>query len=162
MAINLLSYTKNMQEGYFASTNTNVLYIDGYSGYITGAGNVNINWTGYSGIYYNTGSTTFNISKKTLIATPDNKTKMSGNLNPEFTISISGFVYGQNNSNLNISPTGYTTALINSPTGVYYIISSGGSGINYNFDHRTGYLTIIPNPDSIIVNNDIDWEIIYG
>lgn len=150
MAINLFSYTNNMTTGYFSSTNNNILYIIGYSGYITGVGNVGINWSGFSGVYYNTGFKNFDINKKILVVLPNNQTMISGDSLPSFTVNISGFVYGQSSGNITTLPIGYTTATIDSPTGTYPILASGGSGINYNFDYKTGYLTI--TPDNTITN----------
>jgi hypothetical protein len=115
------------------------------TGVITGVGTTNINWSGIStisGIY--TGlAKTITIEQKTLTVTPDNKLRSSGDNNPPFTVNISGFVYNQNSGNLISLPTGYTTADINSPFGVYNIIGSGGSGQNYNFNYKTGSLTIV-------------------
>jgi hypothetical protein len=164
MAINLLSYIDTNIDGSinFASTNTNILVINGSIGYITGVGNVNINWTGYSSnfVRYGTGTAILTINSKTLTVTPDNKLRISGDNNPPFTVNISGFVYNQNSGNLVTLPTGYTVANINSSGGIYNIIGSGGSGVNYNFDYKTGYLTILEIDTGIYFN--LTGAITYG
>lgn len=127
----------------YTSTNLSTIVLNNNTGLITGVGNTDINWfTTLNGVSYTGFAKTITVNQKTLDILPDNKSRISGVNNPEFTVNISGFVYNQNTGNLISLPTGYTNANINSTSGLYEIFSSGGSGLNYNFNYQTGYLTI--------------------
>lgn len=158
MAINLLSYINTNTTGNInlISTDTNILVIDGYSGYITGAGTVNLIWTGYSGFGYNSGIEAFVIDKKLLTVIPDNLTFTGGTAN--YTYSISGFVYNQNSGNLISLPTGYSEYTGNQTFGTYNINVSGGNSNNYNFNYQTGVLTFTPisDPDAITYISNVE------
>ncbi len=85
---------------------------------------------------------TFIIEKLTLGATVDNQMKIYGEANPTFTISYSGFVNGDDASDLDASPVVATQADVTSSVGTYSLVGSGGTDNNYNFDYADGTLTI--------------------
>jgi MBG domain (YGX type) len=102
-------------------------------------------------ISYQTGTMT--VGKANLTVTADNKSMPLGGPLPALTVSYSGFVNGDNASNLTSQPTATTTATAASPAGVYPITPSGGSSSNYTFsyvngslDVATAVLTITANP----------------
>jgi len=82
------------------------------------------------------------ITKATLSATADNQSRAYGSPNPTFTISYSGFVNGDDVSDLDTAPTATTTATITSPVATYSITVAGGSDDNYDFNYVSGTLTI--------------------
>jgi MBG domain (YGX type) len=102
-------------------------------------------------ISYQTGTMT--VGKANLTVTADSKSMPLGGPLPALTVSYSGFVNGDNASNLTSQPTATTTATAASPAGVYPIIPSGGSSSNYTFSYvngslavATAVLTITANP----------------
>jgi gliding motility-associated-like protein len=98
--------------------------------------------TNYNFIYT---SGTLIITKATLTATADSKTKLFGMPNPELTISYSGFANDDSPADIDVRPQAATSSLVSSPVGVYPITVSGGSDNNYNFIYVQGALTITPN-----------------
>ncbi len=88
---------------------------------------------------------TLTITKATLTAAADNKTKLFSTPNPELTVSYSGFANTDNANDIDVRPTVATTATLSSPQGAYPITVSGGSDNNYNFTYVQGTLTITPN-----------------
>ncbi|MBZ0246395.1 MAG: FG-GAP-like repeat-containing protein [Cyclobacteriaceae bacterium] len=84
------------------------------------------------------------ISKATLTAKADDKTKIYGEANPAFTISYAGFVNGDNATGLDTPPTSSSTATSSSNVGEYDIEVSGGVDKNYSIvnDPTNGKLTI--------------------
>jgi len=102
-------------------------------------------------ISYQTGTMT--VGKANLTVTADNKSMPLGGPVPALTVSYSGFVNGDNASNLTSQPTAATTATASSPAGAYPITPSGGSSSNYTFSYvngslavATAVLTITANP----------------
>jgi gliding motility-associated-like protein len=88
---------------------------------------------------------TLTITKATVTATADNKTKLFGTPNPELTITYSGFANNDNANDIDVRPQIATTAQVTSPPGGYPITVSGGSDNNYTFTYVQGILTITPN-----------------
>ncbi|WKZ60950.1 MAG: MBG domain-containing protein [Cyclobacteriaceae bacterium] len=88
---------------------------------------------------------TLTITKATLTATADNKTKLFGTPNPELTISYTGFANSDDTNDIDEKPTVSTAATVSSPQGGYPITVSGGSDNNYNFTYEQGTLTVTPN-----------------
>jgi hypothetical protein len=128
----------------YSSTNPSVISILNNTGRITGVGTADINWFYTSEGYNYTGLVrSITVNKKTLTVTPNNHSILSGQDIPALTVSYSGFVYNQNSSSLSIQPSGYTTGTSNT-TGIYLITASGGTALNYDFDYKTGFLTVNP------------------
>ena len=92
------------------------------------------------------------ISTKTLTVTADDKTKFQNTANPALTVSYSGFISGEDKSNLQTQPFATTTASTASVLGTYPITASGGVAANYNFSYVNGTLTIVPGaPTSLSI-----------
>ncbi|WP_305983281.1 beta strand repeat-containing protein, partial [Roseivirga thermotolerans] len=86
---------------------------------------------------------TLAIGKATLTATADDKERAVGQENPEFTISYTGFVNGDDKSEIDTEPTASTTADETTAAGTAAIVLSGGSDNNYSFNLVEGTLTIV-------------------
>lgn len=87
---------------------------------------------------------TADVTKITLTATADNKTKATGAVNPTFTITFSGFVNSETTATASgfTAPSATTTATTPSPAGTYPITLTGGTANNYIFNLVNGTLTI--------------------
>ncbi len=92
------------------------------------------------------------ITKATLTARADNKSRSYGLANPSFTISYTGFVNGDNANEIT-APSIVTTATTASNVGAYPITLSGGSATNYNFTLQSGSLTINISPLTVKAND---------
>ena len=91
-------------------------------------------------ITYNTAD--FTIDKAALTVTADNKAKLLNAPNPDFTFKYAGFVHGETEAALTTKPTCGSTAVTNSPVGIYPITCSGGVAANYLFTYEPGTLTV--------------------
>jgi len=86
------------------------------------------------------------ITKAPLTITAENKQREQGEENPPFALLYSGFKNGENESVLDVLPTIYCAANINSPVGFYAIVLSGGLDNNYDYTLINGKLEVIaPN-----------------
>ncbi|AMP99310.1 hypothetical protein AY601_2419 [Pedobacter cryoconitis] len=103
---------------------------------ISGAGGSALNYN----LSYEPG--VLSIDKAILKVTADNKTRIFGIDNPDFTFKYSGFVNAENESVIQNSPLASTEALKSSAAGSYPILLSGGSAANYTFSYVNGTLTI--------------------
>ncbi|WP_424934816.1 MBG domain-containing protein, partial [Amaricoccus macauensis] len=87
---------------------------------------------------------TLTIDPAQLTVTADDATRTYGAANPDFTASYSGFVLGQDASDLD-GTLGFTTAAgITSDVGDYDVAASGLSSGNYEIAYEAGTLTIDP------------------
>jgi gliding motility-associated-like protein len=77
-----------------------------------------------------------------LTVTANNQIKIYGSVNPTLTFSNTGFVNGETIANLKLKPVANTTAVTNSPVGVYPITVSGAVSLNYSFTYVQGSLKI--------------------
>ncbi|MDX9881859.1 MAG: MBG domain-containing protein [Prolixibacteraceae bacterium] len=84
----------------------------------------------------------YTIDKAILRVTADSKSKIYGEENPEFWMTIEGFVAGENSSVLETMPVLSYTASTYSNTGFYTIRVSNGADNNYDFTYINGTLTI--------------------
>ena len=82
------------------------------------------------------------IQKAELVVTADNKTVGIGGQMPAFTVQYSGFVNGEDVSDLTTAPTCTTNAVDTSTPGTYTIVPSGGVADNYSFTYVNGTLVI--------------------
>jgi gliding motility-associated-like protein len=103
---------------------------------------------------YVSGSLT--ITKASLTATANDLTRLLGAPNPPLTISYSGFLNGDDVSDLDVTPLASTPANTSSPVGGYPITLAGGSDNNYNFTYAQGTLTITPNFPPVITSFNIE------
>lgn len=91
-------------------------------------------------ISYVTG--TFTVAKAPLVITAQSKTKPLNAVNPTLTIGYTGFVNGETTTSLSSQPSISTTAVTNSPAGIYPITVSGASAANYAISYVNGSLTV--------------------
>jgi len=108
---------------------------------------LNSNYT----LTYNSGNLT--ITPATLTITADNKGKVYGQTNPALTAAYSGFINGDNASNLTTQPTLTTTATTNSSVGNYAITASGAVATNYTVSYVAGSLSVTPATLTITADN---------
>ncbi|OWU66796.1 hypothetical protein ATO3_27425 [Marinibacterium profundimaris] len=110
------------------------------SGYYSGQQGYDISYT----------DGTLTVNKATLTATADDASKSYGDPNPALTISYSGFVGSDDESDLDTAPTASTLAELSSTAGSYAITVAGGSDNNYSFAYVDGALTVtyVPSPAS--------------
>lgn len=101
----------------------------------------------------------YTINPAILTAKVDDANRTYGDANPDFNITYSGFVNGEDVSAINTKPTAFSTATTKSAVGTYPITLSGGKAGNYSFEYEQGTLTVTKAPLSIQVN---DANRIYG
>ena len=89
----------------------------------------------------------------------DNTNRTYGEPNPDFTITYSGFINGDDESVLMTKPVATTSANEKSGVGKYPIIISGGEAKNYTFEYEQGELTVNKASLSIQV---MDASKVYG
>lgn len=94
----------------------------------------------------------YTVKPAKLTAKVTNVSREYGEENPQFSISYSGFISGEDESVLTTLPTISTTATKTSTVGDYPINVSGGSAANYEFVYEPGVLTINKAPLSAKVN----------
>ncbi|MCX6886093.1 MAG: MBG domain-containing protein, partial [Verrucomicrobia bacterium] len=75
------------------------------------------------------------ITKAALTATADNKSRYYGRVNPDLTITYSGFKNNETAANLTTAPTCTTPAVQSSLVGSYAITPTGGVSGNYTFSY---------------------------
>ncbi|KYG71348.1 putative secreted protein (Por secretion system target) [Roseivirga ehrenbergii] len=109
----------------------------------TGVGAYDIDLAGGTADNYSftLASGTLTINKAVLTATADDKSKTYGEANPEFTISYTGFVNGDQESDIT-EPTTSSTTDVTSDAGTYEITLSAGLANNYSIIMNNGTLTI--------------------
>src|SRR6185312_9561975 len=98
-------------------------------------------------------SGTLTITPAALTITANNQTRPYGQANPTLTVSYSGFVAGDNQTNLTTPPNVITTALPSSLVGTYPITASGAVDANYTISYIPGILTVAPATLTITPDN---------
>ncbi len=129
----------------FTSSNTQIVQITGNTMKIVGAGAVTITakQSGNNDYYAAADvSQTITVSKATLTAKADDKTKIYGQSLPTFTQQITGYVNGDIQTVIDVLPMITTTATTNSAVGKYDLTISGGSDNNYDFVYTKGNLDV--------------------
>jgi len=96
----------------------------------------------------------FTVNKAPLTITADSKERHYLEENPEFSLSFSGFVNGENKSVLDVLPTATSNANSKYDAGTYDIEVSGGSDNNYLYIYKSGILTVL-KADQFITFNEI-------
>jgi hypothetical protein len=91
-----------------------------------------------------TNNGTLSVTPASLTGTAENKSRLYGQLNPEFTATYSGFVNAEDSSTVTGALIGSTTADTNSPVGAYPISVSGQSAPNYTISYVDGTLSVLP------------------
>lgn len=102
---------------------------------------------------------TLEITPATLTITADNKTKVYGTANPPLTASYSGFVNGDDPSDLDTPVMLGTAATVSSPVGDYTITASGALDHNYLINHENGTLSVTPALITVTADNQTK---VYG
>ena len=92
------------------------------------------------------------VNKAPLTVSADNKERLYGEDNPEFTVSYSGFVNDETKSVLSQQPVAQTSATKTSNVNTYDINVSGGSTGNYDLTYKKGTLTV--NKAQLLVKAD--------
>lgn len=100
---------------------------------------ITITETGYNPDEY-TG--TMVISKAELTATADDQSVMSGDPEPIYSITYSGFENGETEAVLDVAPTASVSGSWPLGAGTYPIVVTGGSDNNYNITNVNGTLTV--------------------
>jgi gliding motility-associated-like protein len=121
---------------------------------IVGAGSVVITAFQTGNNIYNPApsiSQVLTVGKANLTFKASNKSKPYLSANPVLTFTISGFVNGD--TQVEVQPSIKTTAAVDSPAGDYPITLSGGSDHNYNFIFITGTLTITKLQQTITLSD---------
>ncbi len=110
--------------------------VGSYSITVAGGNHINYSFTYTSG--------TINVTKATLLATADNKTKVFGDGLPIFTATYTGFVNGDLPGVINSPPAMNTNPATNSisPVGNYTIEIKSGLDDNYLFTYAYGTMTV--------------------
>jgi hypothetical protein len=131
----------------YTSSNPAVATITGTNIHITGAGTSTItaSQAGNDGYFPATPvSRTLTVNKANLTIRVLDTVKITGQPNPAFTITYTGFVLGETVANLTTPPVATTTAIDISSPGYYPITLSGATSSNYNFIYTNGRLTVLP------------------
>jgi len=85
---------------------------------------------------------TLTVTQAALTITADNQIKTYGSANPTLTASYSGFVNGDNSTNMTTLPSINTAATAISPVGSYPITVTGAVDANYTINYVSGALTV--------------------
>ena len=101
---------------------------------VTGASSANYNVTYVKG--------TLTISKAQLTIAAINQSKTYGALNPELTVTYSGFLNGDTKADLSAQPIANTIANAGSGAGSYDIVVSGAVSNKYDIVYSKGTLTV--------------------
>ena len=101
----------------------------------------------------------YTINKASLVVKADSVSRFYGDNNPEFLISYSGFVNGEDENVLTNKGTATTSATAKSDVGIYNIVISGVTADNYEIQYDKGSLTVDKAPLTVAVNNAIK---VYG
>ncbi|MGY5352331.1 Calx-beta domain-containing protein [Wenyingzhuangia sp. IMCC45533] len=98
-------------------------------------------------------SGSLDVTKATLTATADDKSKIFGEANPSFTITYRGFVNADTESDLDSTPIASTTATTNTGVGNEVITISDETDNNYEIVGISGTLEILPKNINVIAND---------
>lgn len=113
-----------------------------------------------SNYYVNQVNGNITVTKALLTITADNKSKISGTINPVLTVTYGGFVNNESAMQLTNQPVIITTANTESPVGEYPITISGAASPDYNFAYVPGVLSVhnilqtIEIPNTFTPNGD--------
>ncbi|MEQ8580852.1 MAG: MBG domain-containing protein [Marinoscillum sp.] len=98
-------------------------------------------------------SMSFEAGKADLTVTAEDKTRIYGKENPEFTASIQGYIGSDSEADLEAVPAVSSTAIEASDVGTYAITASGGAAQNYTFSYTEGTLTITRATATVSLSN---------
>lgn len=145
----------------FRTSDASVISINGSLASVRGAGNVVITAIQAGDGNYQSASSTISVkvNKASLIARAEDKQRIYGDDNPEFTISYTGFVNGDGVNELERVPTAVCEATLLSNVGNYVITINEVIDRNYSFIYQEGTLTV--NKASLTVTAE-DKTRLYG
>jgi hypothetical protein len=106
-----------------------------------------------------TQSFTLDISKVTLTVTADDQSQAYGQSNPSLTFSFTGFVNGDDETDLTTLPIATTSATVLSTVGNYMITVADGADDTYDFTYVPGNLTITKKMLTVTADNK---TFVYG
>ena len=120
----------------------------GVGNYAISVGSGSLQAANYTFAYVNG---TLTVSPATLVVRANDMSKVSGQANPVFMDSITGFVNGDTTQVVRGAPSFASTATKSSPVGSYPITVSRGtlSAVNYSFGFANGLLTVTPSKSSL-------------
>lgn len=156
---NIYTYNGNSQNVNVTTTPSglsyDVTYYDQYNNLVSNPVNagtydvvVTITESGYES--YGPFPGTLTINKRTLLASADNKLVNYGAAEPSYTVSYSGFVSGEDESDLATPPIAFVSISWPANPADYTIYLSEGSDENYSLSYDYGVLTVNP-----LILNDI-------
>ena len=130
----------------YSSSNTSVAVIENGLVRIVGLGVTQITAAQAGNAQYDPASNVqpLTVGKTQLFITAENKTRYQGQNNPGFTVTVSGFVNNDDIHSLATPVKLSTTATISSAPGMYDIIVSGATSLNYDLVFVNGKLTVEP------------------
>lgn len=96
---------------------------------------------------------TFTVTKAPLTVAAVDTFKVYGGNNPSLRVEYSGFVNADNPSGIDIPPVISTTTNPTDKVGEYEIIVDGGSDNHYDFMYKTGKLSILPAPLTVVAKH---------
>jgi len=131
----------------YVSSNPAVATIVGSNIHITGAGTTNITVSQAGNVGYTPAvpvTRTLTVNKANLTIRVRDTVKVQGQVNPDFTITYTGFVLSETAANLLTPAQVSTTATTTSAPGYYPLTLSGATSNNYNITYTNGRLTILP------------------
>ncbi|WP_370087979.1 choice-of-anchor tandem repeat GloVer-containing protein [Ekhidna sp.] len=140
--INITS--ENATPANLYSSAESIVKLEGGMATIMGAGTVLIiaEQNSTSEFFYTSDTISLTIEKAPLTVTVDDQSKVYGEANPEFKVSYTGFVNGEDAGSLTTIPTANTLADESSEVGTYAITASGGTSENYAFTYVDGIMTV--------------------
>ncbi|MET0392160.1 MAG: MBG domain-containing protein [Chitinophagaceae bacterium] len=131
----------------YASSNPGVATVTGSTIHISGAGTTTITASQAGNVAYFPAanvSQVLTVNKAPLTIRVRDTSKVEGSINPQFTITYTGFVLGETAASLTAQPVAATAATTNSMAGYYTVTPEGAVASNYNITYIAGRLTINP------------------
>lgn len=131
----------------YTSSNPAVATVIGNMIHITGAGTTTITamQAGNDGFFPAPNvARTFTVNKANLSIKAVDATKTTGEANPAFTVTYTGFVLGETAANLTTQVVVSTTATTNSSPGYYDLVPGSATSSNYNISYTKARLTVLP------------------
>jgi len=139
--------TNNTIPVTYASSNTNVATITGNTVHITGAGTTVITASQAGSLIFfpaDPVSQTLTVDKAALTIGVRDTSKVEGEANPVFTITYTGFMYGETAASLSAPPVVNTAATATSSAGYYTMTPANAASNNYTITYTNGRLTVLP------------------
>lgn len=101
------------------------------------------------------------VGKRTIDVKVGDCTRVYNEENPEFAVSYSGFVNNESEKVFTAMPTLYCSADKTTDVGSYEITASGAEAANYDFNYKSGTLTIEKATQEIVWEQDLS-EVALG